>query len=144
MNWCSLDPNTRHTGVVLWHDETPTLAYTLHAPNGSMTNDLLELIYTAEPEAVAVEDTYVGENMQTSIKLARLVGAIGGFCEWRGVPVYVLSTAEIDKATGIRMFRKESNLRLASRVRLRGRNWAGVPRARRSPVADAGRSAGLY
>jgi Holliday junction resolvasome RuvABC endonuclease subunit len=98
----SIDPNTRQTGLVWWHGHECLQGETVTA-NGwrAMAQLMRAVIMKHAPDWVAVEGVYVGKNAQTALKLAYLVGAIVAFCDAHGIPVYALSTKEIDATLGI-------------------------------------------
>ena len=104
MKLLSIDPNTRHSGAVLWIDGKPEAhSVDLHRPNiDEMVKCLLDMTHRLWPDVVAIEDVFHGDNPHTTIVLAKLVGGIQhSIRNMYYRDVLVIGTAAIDKACNL-------------------------------------------
>lgn len=117
MRMLSVDPNTKDTGLVCWHDGQPIKVRSINLPRADRRQMVQRICDAAQEwaaEIVAIEDIYAGDNPHTTIMLAKLVGGIESTIERAGMQIVVISTAEIDKACGIPsgLLRNERKARL--------------------------------
>lgn len=141
-----LDPNTKETGWVIVRTnfynndlyESGVIAPTAEEdsdlrPWESMAIAVLfKVMNFMTYDFVAIEDVYQGDNPQTTIKLAKLVGAISSACLLDNVPCYHLSTASIDRSLGILGDRKRGTKALGELILGKGKTqheydaWAAL------------------
>ena len=98
----SLDLAPTHTGLVVWHDETPIYhtRYTAKTPL-EMALKTIEYIKEDDPDWVAIEDCYYGKNIKNFGMTKWLIGYLVGYCLVMGPKVFVGLTATIDSACDI-------------------------------------------
>lgn len=114
MKLVSIDLNTKQTGLIVWQHGAPTHRATLTARDmDSMIRAVSDALVHIAPEAVATEAAYLDHNAHTFGVLSQLLGALRGWCVVRGAALYILTTAEIDRATGVIGSRKHANAALA-------------------------------
>ena len=63
-----------------------------------LTERLAELIQETEPRAVALEQAFLGKNIQSALRLGEARGALLAACGRQGVPVREFPTASVKKA----------------------------------------------
>jgi Holliday junction resolvasome RuvABC endonuclease subunit len=115
MKLMSVDANTKQTGFVVWEHGAPTHRHTLTASTmDGMMRQLHDALTHIAPDAVATEAAYLDRNVRTYGILSQLIGMLRGWCVVRGVPLYVLTTTEIDRMTGVGGDRKAGNRALAA------------------------------
>ena len=105
-----LDPGSRHTGfgVVRLRGQTLEAVQfgrisarrdaTLTARLGTIAADLEELLHSLEPEAVAIESTFLGMNPRSLVVLSQARGALLGVVGRREIEVWEYSPAEVKNA----------------------------------------------
>jgi crossover junction endodeoxyribonuclease RuvC len=71
---------------------------TLTVRLGTIAADLEELLHALEPEAVAIESTFLGMNPRSLVVLAQARGALLGVVGRRQIEVYEYSPAEVKNA----------------------------------------------
>jgi Holliday junction resolvasome RuvABC endonuclease subunit len=125
-----LDPNTKETGWCLLKNNTYTSGVIVPSnkdlhPWEAMAIAVMWFIYDTPQldrghsralDFIAVEGVYHDKNVQTTIKLSKLVGAISAYGLFEGVPSYVLPTATIDRSLGILGDRKRGNKNLGQMI----------------------------
>ena len=62
---------------------------------GVIYNDMTQLLQTAQPEAVAIEELFFGHNVTTGINVAQARGVILLAIQQTGVPVYEIGRAHV-------------------------------------------------
>lgn len=136
-----LDPNTRETGWCTISGDVYRSGVITHFKRAHeeglqaweiMAINIFEFMYMRYCDFVVIEDVYQGDNPQTTLKLAKLVGAIGAYCRFECIPCYYLSTATIDRSLGILGNRKLGTKHLGEMIIGRGKTqheydaWAAL------------------
>ena len=65
---------------------------------GVIYNDMTELLRVAQPEAVAIEELFFGQNVTTGIKVAQSRGVVLLAIEQAGLPLFEYKPAQVKQA----------------------------------------------
>lgn len=65
---------------------------------GVIYNDMTQLLQVAQPEAVAIEELFFGQNVTTGIKVAQSRGVVLLAIEQAGVPLFEYKPAQVKQA----------------------------------------------
>ena len=65
---------------------------------GVVYNDMTQLLQVAQPEAVAIEELFFGQNVTTGIKVAQSRGVVLLAIEQAGVPLFEYKPAQVKQA----------------------------------------------
>jgi Holliday junction resolvasome RuvABC endonuclease subunit len=114
MKLLALDMNTKATGSILFKDGELHNRVCMYAKDIDVMAVILEQhLNVFRPDVVATEAAYMGENAHSYGLLCEMIGMVRSWCARHDVFLIILTTSQIDKATGVRGDRKAGNRALA-------------------------------
>lgn len=117
MKLMGLDISTRITGYSIYIDGelTDHGIIDLHKMKNTeerqfhMANNILSLLEKNKPDVVYVEDTFVKGNVETSMKLMKMIGSVFGWCSFNDVVFHKIKPSAWRSTIGISIGNKSRN-----------------------------------